>query len=275
MTEHLDRWDTYRLCCISATNVNGSCGDESELHERLGIVEGYLTDYDSLYREMHKELLATYAQEINRTLADEAEERRFLQEDAAWLPWKLFVETSYAQALELVAGQEAQVRHSIVAAYAASLMGLLLPFEELQRMRLTWEALDSLALKACIVGRYGVREGQLARTSIPGYVYGSTFPPSASEAAAAAAVRRLLTDEWEERQGILLARRQYVATSLLSQAFDEKCRSFASAALSGMPTLPRLRGNRPWTARQALDVSATSIQSAYRGYRARAVRATS
>ncbi|CBZ37341.1 hypothetical protein, conserved [Leishmania donovani] len=272
MSEDLDSWDAYRLFCISAAAADG---DEGELQDRLGIVEEYLTEYEGLCRVFHKAQRTTHAQEIRRLLADEAEERRFLKEDADSLPWKLFIDMSFACAQELVVEHETKMRHGIVVAYTASFTELLFPYETLQRMRLTWEALDSLALKACIVGRYGVREGQLARTSIPGYTADSTFPPSARAAAAAGTVRSLLAEEHQERQEIIEARGQHVAAALLLLASSEKFRSFASASVCGMRLLPQLRSNLASTARQALDNSATRIQSAYRGYRVRAMRARS
>ncbi|CBZ29992.1 conserved hypothetical protein [Leishmania mexicana MHOM/GT/2001/U1103] len=272
MSENLDRWDAYRLFCISATAVDG---DKGELQDRLGIVDEYLTEYEVLCRAFHKAHRTTHVQEIRRLLEDEAEDRRFLNEDTDSLPWKLFITISFAYAQALVVEHETAMRHGIVAAYTASFTELLFPYETLQRMRLTWEALDSLALKACIVGQYGVREGQLARTSIPGYTAASTYPPSARAAAAAAAVHSLLAEEHQERQEMIEARRQRVAASLLLLASYEKFRSFASASVCGMGLLPQLRSNFASTARQALDNSATRIQSTYRGYRVRAVRARS
>ncbi|GET91943.1 hypothetical protein, conserved [Leishmania tarentolae] len=268
MLENLDEWDSYRLFCISATAADGDAG---ELQDRLGIVEEYLTDYEALCRALHKSKRTTHAQEIHRLLADEAEERRFLNEDSAMLPWTLFIKLSFSYAQELVVENETTMRHSIVALYTASLPALLFSFENVQRMQLTWEALDSVALKACIVGRFGVREGQLARTSIPGYTAGSTFPPSARSRAAAAALRSLLAEEHQDRQEIIEARRQYVAASLLVLASNEKLRGFDSASRGSMTFLPQRRGKSASTARQALDDSATRIQSAYRGYHVRVV----
>ncbi|AIO01487.1 hypothetical protein LPMP_331960 [Leishmania panamensis] len=267
MSETLDMWDVYRLFCISAA----AGADEGELQERLGIVEDYLTDYEALCHALGRALCTTHVQEIGLLVADEAEGRRFLWHNVEFLPWTLFVESSFAQVQALVAEQETAMRHSLLATYAASFTELLFPYEELLRMRLTWEALDSLALKACIVGRYGVREGQLARTSIPGYMTDSTFSTSASAATAAATVRDLLSEEHQERQEMVAARRQHIAGFLLFLASNEKHRSFTSTSVSGMGPLLQLKGNRVLTARQVLDGSATRIQSAYRGYRVRSV----
>ncbi|KAG5469470.1 hypothetical protein LSCM1_02691 [Leishmania martiniquensis] len=270
MSESLDRWDVYRLFCISSAGV-----DEGELQDRLGIVEDYLADYERLCCAFFEARRTAHTQEINRLVVDEAEERRFLHADAAFLPWKLFVKLSFAQAKMLMAEQESAMRHRVVRACAESFTDLFLAYEELQRMQLTWEALDSLALKACIVGRHGVREVQLARTSIPGRVPGSIFPPSSKAAAAVAAVRGLLAQERQERQGLEEARRQYTSTALLLLASNEKLRSFASASVGGTTPLPRLRSAPALTVRQVLHYSATRIQSAYRGYRVRAVRVVS
>ncbi|KAG5469815.1 hypothetical protein CUR178_01955 [Leishmania enriettii] len=270
MSEKLDRWDVYRLFCISATDAAGGVG-EGELQDRLGIVDDYLTDYQFLSGALHEAQRTAHAHSISRLVGDEAEERRFLHEDAAFLPWKLFVEFSFVQAKTLVMQQESGMRQRVVAAYSASFAELLFPYEEVQRMRLTWEALESLALKACIIGRYGVREGQVARTSIPGHVTRSTFQPSVKAAAAAVAVRSLLTQEHQERQEMKEARRQYIAVALLLLASNEKLCRFASASEGGVTHQPWLRGIRAATARQVLHYSATRIQSAYRGYRVRAV----
>ncbi|KAK7202036.1 hypothetical protein NESM_000272100 [Novymonas esmeraldas] len=262
MADDLDGWDAYRLRCIATSGGT----DEAELQDRLGIVEDFLTEHAAVCTALHAARRTAQAQERRRVLADEAEERRFVTDDAEALPWRLLAAVSFAEAQRLVVAQEAEQRRTLMGVYAECVTALLVPYEELQRLRLTWEALDSLALKACIVGRYGVREGQLARTSIPGRTADCGMPLSPRSAAAMCHLR---AQERDERRVLVQARLEYVTSALLYFARSEKLCNAAAASLSTAPPQPllsRLSLTGSTTVRRVLDESATRIQAAYRGY---------
>lgn len=281
MADGLDCWDTYRLRCITSSAPRDPT-DFAEIHgaelqDRLGVVEEYLVDHEEFSRRLCDAQRAAHADVLRRFCADEGEERRFVDEDATDLPHRLFVSVSFTAAQGLLFRREAAQRACLWSDFLVSFSELLWIHEELRRADLAWAALDSLALKACIVGRYGVREGQLARTTIPGYTVDTTCPLTAAAAARAAAVQALEKEEREQRKELVQAQQQFVVLALLAVASSEKRRYFAAtssardnAALRAVLSVAKAR-----TARQVLETSATRIQSLFRGYRVRAVHATS
>ncbi|KPI89503.1 hypothetical protein ABL78_1379 [Leptomonas seymouri] len=178
MAQHIDAWDAYRFFCVSAPVTSASVEnglpllEEDELQDRLGLVEEYLSAWDALQQGFLRSSTGVCRRERELLAADEAEERRFIEDDSADLPHAVFAEMLFDRSRQLLMLQEAEARQWVFQAYMISFSASLFnEYEALLRMRVTYEALDSLAIKACHVGRWGLREGRLARTSVPGHVY--------------------------------------------------------------------------------------------------------
>lgn len=173
----LDAWDAYRLFCVSSTAPPAFTEElpafaEKEMADRLGLVEDYLTGWDAVTRACHASHAKLCCRARQSLEADEAEERRFISEDADYMPYWLFARVISEAAQRRLVSLEEAARQSVVVAFFDSLRACVLTqYEQLRRMQVTSEALDSLAVKACVVGRSGLRDGQLARTTAPGPVF--------------------------------------------------------------------------------------------------------
>lgn len=178
-----EAWDPYRVFCLSAASstISHSTSEfqetlDAEVQDRLGLVEDYLAEWNALQRGLPRFAAQACRREQQRFCADEAEERRFIEEDSAYLAYRAFAEQLWNDALCQFVNTEEEARRAILNEFNESYVAnVFQQHERVHRMRVTCEALDSLALKACHVGRTGLRdEGRLARTSVPGHAYAAS-----------------------------------------------------------------------------------------------------
>jgi hypothetical protein len=237
MSGGVGAWDSYRIFCVTAvssahleSSTHASAAEKDEVQDRLGLVEEYLSGWDALQSRRVRVAAQVCHRERQRLLVDEAEERRFMEEDVAWLPYRLFAELLWGDARRRLIDAEAETRKAIVGDYRESfLRNLFLHYEALQRMQVTYEALDSLAVKACHVGRPGLREGQLGRSSVPVSINAPTTVGLSPLRAcfstlldSAEMISLLIGQEKEERVHIDAARQSFMADAAVAWVRYEK-----------------------------------------------------
>ncbi|KPA81141.1 hypothetical protein ABB37_04485 [Leptomonas pyrrhocoris] len=230
-------WDVYRLSCISALSssacVEGGLQviDEDEVQDRLGLVEEYLSAWDALQWKLLRSTARVCRRERERLVANEAAERRLIEGDSAFLPYKPFPGAMLSDAFHPLLVHESEARQRIFQEYTDCFStNLFNAYEALRRMGVTYEALDSLVIKACHVGRAGQREGLLAHTSTSGHAFESPhldrlapiFPNSMTNTLCSATVSLLVGQEKEERCLLDATRRNFMDSAKAVRAVYEE-----------------------------------------------------
>lgn len=232
-------WDQYRRCCFAT-------GNTEEIDQRVGLLEEYLWGLLSVLKERnrsHDEVLLT---QLQLCLADETEERRFIEEDADLLPYHLFNAVTQAAIVELLVEDEERQRNEIVHEHAAATGQIVVQLENIDRMLISTEFFDSMFLKLCQTQPHWMwrRLTELEREFTECPEYAKVAVIEGEEAVS----RRQLESDYVT----------CVATALEMRAFAEKTILLTACAVpEGI------------SAGALMEDSAVMIQAAFRGLRVR------
>lgn len=125
---------------------------EGEMREQ--IIEDSLWGYVNIMRKRNIDRFLVLQREIDSLVLDEGEERRFLEEDAHELPLRLFLYVTNQKAQNSLFTWEKNSRASITETYHQFSCVALVIKEEVDRMQISMEALDSCFLKLCQVNPF-------------------------------------------------------------------------------------------------------------------------
>lgn len=231
-------WYAYRDKCFASFDT-----EESDC--RVGLLEEYLSGLLVCLQERNRSRNDLVAKRFSLILADEAEERRFIEEDAHLLAHKAFNETTQQAIVDTVAELEDDARDTIEQEYVRFALQVTQKAESLGRKTIATELLDSVFLKLCQVQ--------------PQWMWRRLNNLLGDENATLKAARELVyNDESRARAGILREYTEYVADSQVALAAAEKQLLLLAWELPGDQTAQRI-----------MEESSVRIQSAFRGWKAR------
>lgn len=245
-----DEWDEYRSRCLESPFLD-------EVQYRLGVVEEYL--YGMMYiMKWHRDAIDVTRQRlISAFLIDEAEERRFLEEDAYLLPYRLCIADAVAMAQKSVTDAEAEGRQWIQQQFHDSFSGLLFNrAEQLGRMRVAWEMLDSFTIK-----RAQFEDLLPPRQLVPTHPSVLSMSQSGqSDFKQDKAQLLLIAEESRERQELMQQFARFQQDAFMARVLYTKQSMF----LATLHLIPSSVG-----VRETMEYSAQRIQAVFRGYRLR------
>lgn len=235
-------WHAYSDECHAASY------DPEESQVRAGLVEAYLLGLLPILKERNRSRRAVVAAQLSLLVSDEAENRRFLNEDAHLLAHKTFTEMTQAAVVDAVAAMEAAGREAIKEEHIAFAVRATDQLEGLVRRTITIEFLDSVFLKLCQT------QPQWMWRRLDAFMNNDADGGSANTPAAMAVFRA----EAAARALVASDHGAYVGACYAALATAEKRQLLSQWSVAARPT-----------ARDVLDTSATSVQAAFRGWRAR------
>lgn len=121
---------------------------------REAIIEEACWGYIDILRKRNKDKTLVVQRELASLQADEQEERRFLEEDADELPFRLFLFLTNQKAQDTLSLWEQESRALILESYNLYSFEALMMMEEVGRMQIVTEAFDSCFLKLCQVNPF-------------------------------------------------------------------------------------------------------------------------
>lgn len=140
-------WDALQVSSLQSVMP-----EEGE--QRSYLVEEYLWEYLQILKEKHQCAKAVHDRERHTLLLDEAEERRFIEEDGDHLALRGFLKFTVENTQDIFMDLENSCRTSIFQSYMNFMIEALSIWEDLHRMHIVIQAFDSVFLKLCQVNPF-------------------------------------------------------------------------------------------------------------------------